>query len=347
MRTDSSQQWISKTLEAAFNTPEPTGSNYSFLGTTDPYFTLPKMEKVNDANRVGVYAPTHLCNTYWSHGQISPKDDVETDNPARLFRRCLGGAVTDTVVSAGAVWDHTFAVLSPAVGDVLPSFSLASLLGSASFLLAGAMVDSFKISQKNTDRVQYESAILTSGKFTNPHGLTSLPAFVSPPCMDGFRTTVKYTDSDGSTLIDMGSLGKVIEWSVEHKNNIRQNKRRIGDPIQTVATTGSGAHVRSMPRGKYETMIQMLLDFVDLTDWQKSVKNEQMTNLKFTVLGPIITGAYRHEFEIIVPLFSFDSVDTGDDNGDAATPVKVIPLADPVTGGTITGRIRNATATLV
>lgn len=347
MRTDAAQIWISKTLESAFNTPESTGSNYSFLGSQNPSFLLPKMEKVNDANRAGVNAPTHLCNTYWAHGEIGAQDDVDTDNSARLFRRALGGTVTDTVVSAGAVWDHTFAILSPQVGDVLPSFSVASLLGAASFLFAGAMVDRFKVSQKNSDRVQYESDIVTSGKFTNPHGLTSLPAFVSPACMDGFRTTITYLDSDNVTTIDLGTLGKVIEWSVEHKNNIRRNKRRIGDTIQTVASTGSAAHVRSMPRGKYETAIQMMVDFADLTDWQKSVKNEQMTNLKFTVYGPIITGAYRHEFEIIVPLFSFDSVDAGEDEGDAATPINVIPLADPVTGGTITGRVRNASATLV
>lgn len=345
MRLDSTQFWISKTLEATFNTPEPTGSNYSFLGSQDPAYMLPKMEKVSDANRVGVNAATHLCNVYWSHAEIGPKDDCETGNPARLFRRCLGGAVTDTLVVAG-VYDHTFAILSPQVGDVLPSFSVASLLGAASFLFSGAMVDRFKVAQKNAERGQYEADIVTSGKFTNPHGLTSLPAFVSPPCMDGFRTEITYVDP-ASNPVNLGTVGKVIDWSVEHNNNIRRNKRRIGDPIQTVASTASAAHVRSMPRGKYETTIQMTVDFIDLADWTTSVKNEIMTNLKFKIVGPVISEAYRHEFEIIVPKFSFDSVDAGEDEGDAATPLNIIPLADPVTGGTITGRIRNADATLV
>jgi hypothetical protein len=343
MRIDSSQHWISKTLEAAFNTPEATGTNYSFLGTQEPYFRLPMVEKMNDGGRAGVYAPTHLCNTYWSHPEIGPKDDVETDNPARLFRRALGGAVTDTVVTAATSWDHTFAILSPSIGDVLPSFSVASLLGAASFLFAGSMVDRFKVSQKNADRAQYECDVVSSGKFTNPHGLTSLPAFVGPPCMDGFRTKIQYTD--GST-VDLASLGKVIEWSVEHKNNIRRNKRRVGDPIQTVST-GSAAYVRSMPRGKYETAIGITVDFQDLTDWTKSVENKTLTNLKFTIVGPVITGTDRHEFEIIVPSFSFETVTPTDDEGDAAQQINIIPLADPVTGGTITGRIRNNVATLV
>lgn len=347
MRLDSTQLWISKTLESAFNTPEGTGSNYKYLGSQNPVLMLPKQEKVSDANRVGVNAPTHLCPTYWSHPELGVNDDVETDNPARLFRRCLGGAVTDTVVVASTVWDHTFAILSPQVGDVLPSFNIASLLGAASYLFAGCMVDRFKVSQKNADRVQYEADIVGSGKFTNPHGLTGLPAFASPPCMDGFRTTISYLDSDNVTTVDLGTLGKVIEWSIEHKNNIRRNKRRVGDTIQAPVTGSDAAHVRSMPRGKYETAIQMMVDFADLADWQRSVKNQIMTDLKFKISGPVISGASRHEFEIIVPKFSFESVEAGEDEGDAATSLNVVALADPVTGGTITGRVRNDQATLV
>lgn len=347
MKTEDAQHWISKTVESTFNTAEATGTNYSKVPTQDPFFVLPKLEKRSDANRQGMNAPTHLCNHYWKPGEYGFADDAETDVPARLFRRGLGGSVTDTVVSAGAVWDHTFPILQPQIGNILPSFGMASLLGAASYLLHGCMVDSFKVSQKGDDRARFEAGIINSGKFTNPHGLTSLPELAAPPCMDSFRTTVKYTDADGSTIIDLGALGKMIEWSVEHKNNIKTNKRRIGDTIQTVGTAGSGAHVRQLPRGKYETMIQMIVDFVDLTDWTKSVQNEALTNLKFTLIGPIITAAYRHEFEIIVPSFMFDSVDTGDDDGDAATPINVVALQDSVSKGTITGRIRNATATLV
>lgn len=345
MRTDTSRSWLSKTLEGTYNTPEAAGANYSDIPTQEPYFLLPKMEKVSDANRVGRDAPSHLCNTYWQHGEIGLRDDIETDVPARLFRRSLGGAVTDTVVNAGTVWDHTFAILPRATSEFLPSFSMVSLLGAASYLLAGCNVDRFKVSQKNSERAVHEADILSSGKFTNPHGLAGLPNPVDTVCFDGFRTNIEYTD-ETAALINLSSVGRVIEWMVEHKNNIRRNKRRTGDPIQTV-TTGSGAHVRSQPRGKYETAIQMVVDFVDLADWLRSIKNVNCTNLKITMLGPIITGAFRHEFEIIVPKFAFDSLDTSDDEGDAATPINIVPLADPVTGGTITGRIRNGQATLV
>jgi len=345
MRVESTTNHISKTVESTFNTGETTGANYEGVPTTQPFFLLPKMEKVNDANRVGRNAPTHVCNTYWSPGQIGLADDAETGVPARLLRRALGGSVTDTTVSAG-VYDHTFGILPPQTGPILPSFSFISVLDAATFLLHGCMVESFKLSQKGAERAQFEAAIVNSGKFTTPHGVTSLPAQGTPKCLDGWRTVVSYLDSDGTTTVDLSSLGKVIDWMVEHKNNIRTNKRRQGDPTITV-NTGIGAYVRSMPRGKYETNAQIIVDFADLTDWQKSVKNEELSNLKFTCIGPVIASTYRHEFEIIVPRFVFDSPDTGDDEGDAATPINIICLEDATTKGTITGRIRNATATLL
>lgn len=345
MRTETAQHWVSKTLESAFNTPESTGSNYIFIPTTDQFFQLPTVEKVNDANRIGRNAPSHVCSTYWSNPKYTIKDDIETNTPARLFRRALGGTVTDTLVETG-VYDHEFAILSPQVGSILPFFSMVSLMDVASFLFAGCMVDRFKISQKNSERAVYEADIVGSGKFTNPHGLTGLPDIESLPCMDGFRTVVTYVD-DASATINLSTLGTLIEWMVEHKNNIRANKRRVGDTIQTVSTTGTAAHVKSMPRGKYETTISMMLDFVDLTNWTKMVQNKTFTNLKFKVVGPTVGATSRHEFEIIVPSFTFETVAPGDDQGDAAIQVNVLAFQDSVSNGTITGRIRNGVATLV
>lgn len=345
MRIENSRAWISKPVEASFNTPQTTGTNYEAIPSTEPFFILPKVEKVNDGGRVGRNAPSHLCNTYWSHGEVSIKDDADTGVCARIVRRGMGGTVTDTLVETG-VYDHEFAILPPQVGDVLPSYNITALLGEASFLLAGVMTDSFKFSQKNAERVQYEAMLVGSGKFTNPHGLTSLPDLGTTPCMDGHKVVVKYTDADGTTVINLSSLGKVVEWMLEHKNNTRRDKRRTGDPIQTVSGA-SAAHVRKQPRGKYETTAQIVVDFESLADWTKSIKNEQLTNLSFLIPGPAIGATSRHEFEIIVPLFSFDSPDTGDDDGDATTSINIVCLEDPVTKGTFKVRVRNNVATLV
>lgn len=346
MRTDDAKHWISKTIEGTYNTAESTGSNYVQVPTMQPFFVLPKLEKLSDAGKSGHTAATHLCNHYWSPGAYGFADDAETDVPGRLFRRALGGSVTDTLVETG-VYDHTFAILPPQTGSILPSFGMASLLDAASFLLHGCMVESFKVSQKGDQRAQYEANLVNSGKFTKPHGLTSLPELVSPACMDAFRTEVTYLDSDGTTTVNFGTLGTIIEWMVEHKNNIKTAKRRIGDTIQTPSSGGSGAHVRRMPRGKYETNISMLIDFLDAAYWLKSTLNEVMTNLKFKVVGPTVGATSRHEFEIIVPKFAFQSVDTAEDDGDAATTLNVVPLEDPTSLGTITGRIRNNQATLL
>lgn len=346
MRLEDGKNWLSNALESTFNTAPSTGSAYSQIPTKNPFFALPKLEKMSDAGKSGHTAPTHLCNHYWSPGQFSFSDDVETNTPARMFARCLGGTITDGSISDSA-YDHTFGILQPQVGSILPSFGMVSLLDTASFLFHGCMVERFKVSQVGDKRAQYECDIVNSGKFTVPHGLTSLPELVAPVCMDSYRTTVTCTDSDGSTPIDFGSLGIMQEWSVEHKNNIKTNKRRIGDTIQTPASAGSGAYVRRMPRGKYETTIQIKIDFLANTYWLKSTLNEVLTNLKFKVVGPLIGSTSRHEFEIIVPRFSMEAVDPAEDDGDAATTINIIPLEDATTLGTITGRVKNATSTLV
>jgi len=347
MRVDNTSIAISKTTEAAFNTPETDDPNFVDLPTTEPFFILPKLEKVSNAVRIGRNAPTHLCNTYWTHSEITIKDDIETGVPAMLSRRAVGGTDNKTTVAAG-VYDHEVAILPPAIGDILPSFNIAAILGAADYLLAGLMVDKVKFSQKGADRAQYEANILGSGKFSNPAQI-EMPSQTDTECMDGYKTVVKYTDVNAS-VINLTSLGTVIEWMIEHDNKIRRNKRRQGDPVIAVGT-GKGAHVRSQPRGKYETKGSLTLDFNDLTYWTKSVKNEKLTNLKFTVQGPLIANVggidYFHEFEIIVPSFGFDSPDTGDDEGDAATPINIVPFEDPITKGTFKLRVRNGSNSLL
>lgn len=345
MRLRDSQSWISKTLESTYNTAPSGGANYTFIPTTNPFFALPVVEKVSDAGRIGRNAASHLCNTYWSHFQMSVQDDIETGVPARFFARALGGSVTDTLVATG-VYDHEFAMLNPQIGVNLPSFGAAVELGDASFLFHGCRVDRFKVMQQNNERVTYECEIVGSGKFTNPHGLTSLPGLAAVPCMDGFRTEVSYVD-DTSTTVNLGTLGKLIEWSVELQNNLRQNRRRVGDPIQT-AGSGAAAYVRGLPLGQdRQTTIQMKMDYVNLTEWQTYVANKPYTNLKFKIVGPLIDGTNRHEFEIIVPQFTFEVVTPDDDEGDAAITVNVIAFEDTVSKGTIKGRVRNDQATLV
>lgn len=348
MRLDSTQLAVSKTCESSFNTPETSALNYVDLPTTEAFFILPKVEKVSDAGRVGRNAATHLCNTYWQHAEVAVKDDLNSGVPANLTRRGLGGAATATLVAAG-VFDQTFAILPPQVGSILPSFNLVAILGEADFLLAGMMTDKLKFSQKGANRVQYEANLVGSGKFTNPSAI-AIPSPVDIACFDGFRTVVKYMTVGKAATVNLSDLGKIVEWSVEHDNKIQRNKRRTGDPIQTVAGS-SAAHVRRQPRGKYETKGQIVLDFDDLTDWLRSVKNDVLEDLSFLTKGSKIANVggvdYFNEFEIIVPKFSFDSPDTGDDEGDATTPINIIPLEDPITKGTLKVRVRSAAPTLV
>ena len=100
------------------------------------------------------------------------------------------------------------------------------------------MTDSIKFSQKNAERVQYEANLVGSGKFVNPTGIAPFPAMATTPCMDGFKVDIKYTDVDGSTVGQSCLARQGVEWMVEHKNNIRRDKRRTGDPVLTASERG-------------------------------------------------------------------------------------------------------------
>src|SRR5436190_23820169 len=101
MRLEDGKHWISNAVETTYNTAPATGSAYSQVPTTKPFFLLPKLEKRSDAGKSGHTAPTHLCNHYWSPANVGFGDDVETNTPARMFARALGGTVTDTLVETG------------------------------------------------------------------------------------------------------------------------------------------------------------------------------------------------------------------------------------------------------
>ena len=309
---------------------------------TLPFAILPRTA------RLGRNAPTHLCNTYWTHAEMSIKDDLNSGVPAMITRRGAGGTATSTLVATG-VYDKEFAILPPQIGSNLPSFDIITQLGAADFLIAGIMTDKLKFAQKGAERVQYEAGLLGSGKFTNPSGIV-MPSPVDVPCFDGFRTVVKYSNAGKSETINLSALGKILEWSLEHDNKIRRNRRRSGDPILAVEGA-EAAYVRKQPRGKYETKGSLVFDFEDLSDWKKSVKNEELTDLSFLTRGSKIANVggvdYFNEFEIIVPKFSFDSPDTGDDEGEATTPIAIVPLEDPVTKGTFRVRVRSAAVNLV
>src|SRR5262249_36979683 len=93
--------------------------------------SLPNIEKFFDGGLIGSGNEYALSSTndYISHPSISISDRINTELAAMLFKRALGGTVTNTVVTAAKTWDHSF-VPEPGSDDpALPSMTVAAKLG--------------------------------------------------------------------------------------------------------------------------------------------------------------------------------------------------------------------------
>jgi len=164
--------FVSKALEATYNQDVVSGLDYAKIRTLQAAYVLPQVEFINDAGVPGnghEFATT-WCPSYISHPAFTFTDDVNFGIAGRLALRALGGTVTTTPLT-GSANEHKCEMLPISTGRQLPSFTMISELGGASFRCAGMVVDRFRLSQNRADRPQYTVDVIGSGDFTTPFQL--------------------------------------------------------------------------------------------------------------------------------------------------------------------------------
>lgn len=162
--------YVSKTLESSYNADIRKPAEYAMIRTLQPAYVLPQVEFVNDAGVPGnghEFATT-WCPTYITQPAFSYTDDVNFGIAGRLALRALGGTVTTAQQGGTTAYKHSCNMLSNSVSRQLPSFAIASLLGGASYRMAGIVVDRFRLSQNRADRPQYAVDVVGSGKYETP-----------------------------------------------------------------------------------------------------------------------------------------------------------------------------------
>jgi hypothetical protein len=332
---------FSKVKETAYNTPHTTAANFLGLLTSDVFFYLPKIEQIVKDDLLGHEFPTHACNDYWQHSEMSFTEDLETKIGGRFLAYALGGSINATAVAgAASVNDLEFAMLPASAGRQLPSFDVASVLGAADFLMAGVCVDKFRVEQKRSARATYKVDCVGSGKYVTPNGISGgLPSAPSVACMDGRDTVIKYTSG---SVVDLSATYRVMDWFVEVNNNLKKGDKRLGDP-----TVDGAGHVRKLLRGeKRQVTTEITLAHDGLTEWTLMKNGDILTDLTYTVKGPIIGATTaRNEIEFIIPKAQVSMVETGNEDGTATVKVSFVVLEDPVTKGGIKARVRTNEAT--
>jgi hypothetical protein len=339
--------YLSKLPESALNTFYTAGTDYIKLLNANPFFVLPEMEKRNDAGRPGNGHEflTYVCNHYWTPGAISLEDDINVEHCGRLLLRTTGGTVTDTTLETG-VYKHANAMLPLASGRLNPASDFISVLGGASFLLAGMVVNRFRMFQSGADPARFQCDLVGTGLYKRPHAVTSLPSTASIlQCLTGNNVVIQWTDGTG--LRNWASLGRVKSWFCEINNNVKLNDRRSGDPSTSNGSDGTASYVRFMNHGERTVNAQLVVTSDnDVLEWIQMTTNEDITDVTFTVKGPTLIGATQYPaVSMIIPHARIVSVTPGAEDDTQAHTIDIIGAYDATTGGAIKAEVINTTAT--
>jgi hypothetical protein len=311
------------------------------------------MEKVTDEGRAGnghEFA-TAICNTYWSALAAAIADQANFNLHGRLWLRALGGAVTDTTVVSAAAYKHAANMLPVASGLQLPSSTVVSELGGASFLFPGVVVERARMSQDGTNPVVCQFDFVGSGKHRSPHAVTSLPAAPSFSCLKP-TSILQYTYSGGT--VDFTTGCRVRSWFVEVANNhAPTDDRCIGDATQNAGDYGASgglsdaAYLSKLSRGNRVVTAQVvvLLDST-LPEWTRMAENEVLTNITFGAVGSVLdaTAPTKETLKVIIPNGRFRAVQETDSNGKAALTLTFIAMYDSGSGGAAKVEVVNSIA---
>lgn len=342
---------ISKAIESAYNTHYELQADFDALVTSAFNISLPNIEKFFDGGLIGSgneYALTST-NDYLSHPSISISDRLNTELAARLFKRALGGSVTDSVVTASTAWDHVFVPELGSDDPSLPSMTVAAKLGGIDLILAGMVVNSYGVSFSDSSAPTFSAELIGSGKYkymANATPALVLPAYTAQNYM-GTAAAITCSLNDGSVL-NLHTVGRLKSFNFNYSNNVITGDRRAGDPLTTSGDINSGAYSNRLTRGT-RSCSGSLVVYIDENkrEWADHLANTPITAFTWKALGQKLNGTDSREFEVTIPKSVFSSASISDDGGKLCLSLEMTPLKDSAENGLCKGRVRSGIATLV
>lgn len=392
---------ISATPEATYNGIK-TGAADTYLGmlTTGRAYYVPDKEKVDDTGKIGTGRefPTEQRSTYVAVPSLEISEELNVDIAALLLRRAMGSAdvvtaVTNTratpgnpsvaITPASTINDHTWGL--DMTNRQLPSSSMLwGIVGSgADYLWGGVVVESYAISQTNSDVPTITVGFVGSGMFkrlsrltangqpvvngtnayTGPYPNTAAAPNLYPPIfpmptaqryMIGAESELLFTPAGGAEYSVTGSGQRMKSFSATLTNNHRTDDRRPGDPRVESAQPRSGHYVMRMNHGDRTVAGDMSI-MLDETlaefyyAYNDTVLDAFTYRAKGAYLGSSTPGTESNaqsEFEITFPKAYLRGVAGTDDAGDAVLTMSIFPIDNGTTGPMI-ARVRNNSTTAI
>jgi hypothetical protein len=392
---------ISATPESSYNTIK-VGAADTYLGmlTTGRAFYVPDKEKVDDTGKIGTGRefPTEQRSTYVTVPSLEITEELNVDMAALLLRRAMGGAdvvsaVTTTratpgnpsvaIAPASTINDHTWGL--DLVNRQLPSSSMLWAIpnSGADYIWGGVVVESYAISQTNSDVPTITVGLVGSGMFkrlsrltangqavvngtnpyTGPYPNTPAAPALYPPIfpmptaqryMIGAESELLFTPTAGVEYSVTGSGQRMKAFSATLTNNHRTDDRRPGDPRVESAQPRAGHYVNRMNHGDRTIGGDMtvMLDET-LSEFYNAYNDTVLESFTYRAKGaylgataPSTESNAQSEFEIIFPKAYLRGVAGTDDAGDAVLTMSIFPVDNGTTGPMI-ARVRNNSATAI
>lgn len=340
----------SAALEPSVNTPYVTSADYKVALFNSFMPPIPRPDKLKSTEiGAGNEFGQKGRNGYWPPNDIPIGGLLNTEFAAVLAARCLGGSITNTVVTTAKSWDHFVALQTKAQGRVPKLSSILPLLGGYDFIHSSCAVENFKITFGGNGYPQYTATLRNTGySWTRNGGLGTPIAPGTVPTHHYLHPAgVKATYNDGS-LVDLASLARLVSGTCDLNNNTVVIPMP-GDPFKVSGDRSTGAYARNINRGK-RTAAPSLKALMDetLAEWLDVLNSTDITGLKFLFQGEIIPGttADCYEFEVTYPLSTMDI--RGDTEGvNAAIDLTFDVDRADASPSIIQLRVRNDQATLL
>lgn len=380
---------ISTTPESTYNAMKIASSDtyYGMLTTGRAYY-VPDKDKLDDTGKIGTGRefPTEQRSTYITVPSLELSEELNIDLAALLLRRAMGGADVVTTVAAtpaSTIRDHTWGLDLSGTTRQLPSSSMVWGIpnSGADFIWGGVVVESYAISQTNSDVPAITVGLVGSGLFkrlrflttngllavngSNPYngpypgsaGTEYPPTFPFPATqryMIGAESELLFTPEGGSLYSVTASGQRMKAFSATLTNNHRTDDRRPGDPRVDSAQPRAGHYVNRMNHGDRTIGGNMTVMLDDtFAEFNYAYNDTVLNSFTYKTKGrfleataPGVESDKQSEFELTFPKCYLRSVAGTDDAGDAVLTMGIFPIDNGTTGPMI-ARVRNNTAAVI
>jgi len=353
--------FMSKDYEGAVNTMETGDDDFLRIMVDANAPPLPELLSVDPTNQTGsgneFESGVVIVSDYFDVVRFDVGDMLNSDIGGALWHQALSGGLTNAaVVGSIGAHDHSF-------GQQLDSTSFNVLtrtfiwsVGGIKYLFGGCGVDEYTLTWDGGDYPRFKASLISTG-YHNPlsdHATIVLPALEDQLIFKYLQSrgaSLSWTGTPWGGLYDAAASGRFMAFSLSVKNNLKVGgkERQPNDPVITDADGNEGAVQNRLRRGKREATARVTLRLDQLEREKKAQVSKAInTGLLVSFPGPKIGATVaRHTWTGKIPKFRVLKVTPDEMDNEEVVHLDLKLYKDAVTGGQVTGAVRNDVATSI